>query len=76
MIWRSIYAHENFVQLDEIITLEHERKKRRLWIPDASAVWAFFSPAAITSPEMDRDDDEDPGMFSFLLRVLPSLANI
>ena len=45
----------------EIIMLEHERKKARLWIPDISEVWSFFSPQATSSPELDRDDDEDPG---------------
>ena len=53
-------------QLDEIITLEEERPKPRLWYPNVFSIFWFFTPGVNNSPDMDRDDDEDPGMCHFV----------
>lgn len=55
-------ADQNNPQLDEIIGFEIERKHARLWILTPGKLLLLLSPSVNSSPDFDREDDEDPGM--------------
>ena len=50
-----------FAQLDEIVRLEQERKKAKLWFPTLPIFVLFWWSKWNGSEDMDREDDEDPG---------------
>lgn len=49
------------MQLDEIVRLEEERKKARLWVPTLPVFMFFWSTKWSGTADIDREDDEDPG---------------
>ncbi|GJE89275.1 aromatic acid exporter family member 2 domain-containing protein [Phanerochaete sordida] len=52
--------------LDEIIKLEEQRPKARLWVPNVLNIFWFFTPAVNTAPDLERDDDEDPDVVQYM----------
>lgn len=52
-------------QLENIVKLEKDRKKARLWLPTLPItkfwIWSRWS----TSEELDQNDDENPGLSIF-----------
>jgi hypothetical protein len=57
-------------ELDELINLEKSRQRARLWIPTLTVTFLFWWNRWNETSDMDRTDDEDPGMLhtDFLLQ--------